>query len=267
MIRPELSTMVEAAKGAGDELLSDFLRVQGSPKSVSDGNAFLAESDAKAVSRLKNALLGSSFAHGILIEGSAEVDRTRQSRWIVDPLDGYANFARGRPHWAVSVALEENGDVVAAVVYDPLRKETFSASLGEGAWLNGETRLRLSSDVGLNDAVLATGMPGATSDLRPEAIAVLDSMLQSTSGLRQLGAAALDIAYVAADRLDGYWNRRLHLWHYAAGMLLVREAGGVVIPVDGLTDRIVDGGLVATKDSMAKDFVVAYQNGMAKGAA
>lgn len=260
--RPELATLIETTKRAGETLLADFNQVRSVALSPNEARAFLSKSDAQAAELLKDALTTKHPEHGILIEGSPEVKGAKQSRWIVDPLDGYANFARGLSHWAVAGALEEDGEIVVAVVHDPLRQETFSAALGEGAWLNGETRLQVAEGGALRHAVLATGMPGADSDRMPEAVAVLNSMLRSASGMRQLGAAALDMAYVAADRLDGYWNRRLHLWHYAAGMLLVREAGGVVVSVDGLGEEIVAGGLVAIREPMAEEFVTAFQKGV-----
>ncbi len=263
MPRQELAIMIEAAKLAGQILLADFHLAQNASQSPDEARAFLAASDAKAAKLLRDHLTSAHPVHGLLIEGAPEIAGNNQSRWIVDPLDGYANFSRGLSHWAVAIALEENGEIVAAVINDPLRQETFSAARGEGAWLNGEVRLQVAQGGELRDALLATGMPGADSDRMPEAVAVVHAMLQSASGLRQLGAAALDMAYVAADRLDGYWNRHLHLWHYAAGLLLVREAGGAVVSVDGLTKPIVNGGLVAIREPMAKEFVAAFQKGAA----
>lgn len=263
MPRQELSTMIDAAHKAGHQLLADFQQARSTAQSPDETQAFLAKSDAAAATLLKEALISAHPAHGLLIEGSPEIAGSGQSRWIVDPLDGYANFARGLSHWATAIALEDQAEIVAAVIHDPLRQETFSATRGDGAWLNGETRLRVADGGALSNAMLATGMPGAASPRRPEAIAVLNVMLQSTAGLRQLGAAALDMAYVAADRLDGYWNRRLDIWHYAAGLLIVREAGGAVISVDGLSEDSFDNGLVAIRKPMSKDFIAAFQKGVA----
>ena len=263
MPRPELTTMIDAARKAGQILLTDFHLARSTSQSTDEARDFLAKTDASAAKELSRILTAAYPQYGLLIEGASEIEGSGQGRWIIDPLDGYANFARGLPHWAVSIALEAHGKIVAAVVHDPLRQEMFSASQGEGTWLNGETRLHVAEAGALRDAVLATGMPAAGSDRMFEAVAVLQSMLQSASGVRQLGAAALDMVYVAADRLDGYWNRRLHLWHYAAGLLLVREAGGVVISVDGPSEKIEDGGLVAIRGPMAKDFVTAFQKGVA----
>ena len=152
-------------------------------------------------------------------------DPTR--RWIVDPLDGTTNFLHGLPHWAVSIALEHKGRVTAAVVFDPAKDEIFVAETGEGCWMN-DRRARVSARREMGAALFATGVPfGAKSGL-PRLIRELSTLMPRTAGIRRWGAASLDLAYVAAGRLDGYWERELNAWDIAAGELLVREAGGLV---------------------------------------
>lgn len=262
----ELATMIEAAQQAGRALLTDFRKIRSVAPTPDAAAIFLARTDAHVATLLRTALTTAHADYGILIEGSDEIQGAGSARWIVDPLDGYGNFARGLSHWAVSIALEKDGEIVAAVVHDPLRQETFSAAVNEGAWLNNETRLRVAEGGALRDAVLATGLPGSGSERTAEALSVLSAMLQSAAAIRQLGAAALDMAYVASDRLDGYWNRHLHLWHYAAGMLLVREAGGTVVSVEGQNKEIKGGGLVAIRKPMADGFVAAFQSGVSASA-
>jgi len=156
-------------------------------------------------------------------------------RWIIDPLDGTTNFAHGLPHFAVSIAGEELGELAFGVVYDPMRDELFSAGRGGGAFLN-DARLHISPSAALADSLLVTGFP---YDLRSHPDNNLDRyawLAMQTRGVRRFGSAALDLAYVAAGRFDGYWELRLAPWDLAAGMLLVREAGGTVTRVDGGPD-------------------------------
>jgi len=194
--------------------------------------------------------------YGFLGEESREIegeDPTR--RWIVDPLDGTTNFLHGLPHWAVSIALEHKGQIVAGVVYDPAKDEMFYAEKGGGAWVN-EQRMRVSGRSRLSDALFATGLPWSGRGDLPDTLKDLARLLPACAGVRRFGAAALDLCYVAAGRYDGFWERRLHIWDIAAGIIILREAGGLVEPLNKDGDIMDDGALICANndifDSLAK---------------
>ena len=186
-------------------------------------------------------------------ESDEEVGKDPTRRWIVDPLDGTTNFLHGLPHWGVSIALEFKGEIVSAVVYDPSKDEMFVAEKGQGAWLN-EGRLRVSGRTKMIECIFATGVPfGGRADL-PETLQDMARILPGCAGVRRWGAAALDLAYVAAGRYDGYWERGLHAWDIAAGLLIVREAGGLVEPIDRKGDVLNDGAMIAANGGMFDAF-------------
>ena len=170
-------------------------------------------------------------------------------RWIVDPLDGTTNFLHGIPHFAISIALERDGEIVAGLVYDPVRDEMYSAEKGLGAYVN-DRRLRVSARRRLGDAVIGTGMPFGERGERPAYLATLAAVMTATSGVRRIGAAALDLAYVAAGRYEGFWEFALSPWDIAAGMLLVREAGGYVSDLSGGHAMMTSGDVLAANDHL-----------------
>ena len=194
---------------------------------------FVSKADIAAEEILREELMGARPTYGWLGEESGGADGEDPTRrWIVDPLDGTTNFLHGMPHWAVSVALEHKNQIVAGVVYDAAKDELFFAEKGEGAWMNN-TRLRVSGRNRMIEAVFSTGLPfGGRADL-PDTLQELARILPLTAGVRRWGSAALDLAYVAAGRYDGYWERKLNAWDIAAGTLIVREAGGFIETLDG----------------------------------
>ncbi|MDW4496642.1 inositol monophosphatase family protein [Sulfitobacter sp. D35] len=232
-----LNIMMKAARRAGRALVKDFREVENLQVSMKGAGDFVSRADMTSETMLKEDLLGARPTYGWLGEetgGQDGEDPTR--RWIVDPLDGTTNFLHGLPHWGVSIALEHKGKIVAGVVYDPAKDEMFFAEKGAGAWMN-ESRIRVSGRSRMIDSIFATGLPFAGRPELPDTLKELARVLPATSGVRRWGAAALDLAYVAAGRFDGYWERRLNPWDVAAGQLIVREAGGLV-------DTIVPDGNV-----------------------
>lgn len=170
-------------------------------------------------------------------------------RWIIDPVDGTTNFAHGLALFCVSIALEVDGRVELGVVYDPMAEELFTAERGVGAWLNGE-RLHVSTRSTLVDGLLCTGFPYSVRDHPAAQIAVFSAFLQQARGVRRLGSAALDLCYVAAGRFDGFWELQLHPWDFAAGMLIVMEAGGAVTDYAGAPVRIESSEIVASNATL-----------------
>ncbi|MFN4130972.1 MAG: inositol monophosphatase family protein, partial [Paracoccaceae bacterium] len=179
-------------------------------------------------------------------------DPTR--RWIVDPLDGTTNFLHGMPHWAVSIGLEHKGEIVSSVVYDAAKDEMFWAEKGSGAWLNDSRRIRVSGRRTMSEAVFATGVPFGAKKTLPATLQDLARLMPACAGVRRWGAAALDLAYVAAGRYDGYWERELSPWDVAGGILLVKEAGGMVTGIRETQDPLEDGSLIAGNEGLFESF-------------
>src|SRR6266478_5122729 len=187
-------------------------------------------------------------------EGGAREGSDKTHRWIVDPLDGTLNFLHGIPHFAISIGLEREGTIVAGVIYNPATDELYTAERGKGAFLN-DRRLRVAARQRLVDSVVACGLPhGARGDLAPfrKEFAVVQ---EKVAGLRRFGAAALDLAWVAAGRLDAYWERNLSPWDMAAGLVLVREAGGFVTDLDGGNAMLAKGHIVAGNEALQRDLL------------
>ena len=249
-----LNIMIKAARLAGRSLVKDFREVENLQVSVKGAGDFVSKADIAAEAIIKEELLGARPTYGWLAEEGGEIegkDPTR--RWIVDPLDGTTNFLHGLPHWAVSIALEHKGQVVAGVIFDPAKDEMFVAEKGGGAFLN-ETRLRVSSRNRMIESIFATGLPfGGRSDL-PATLQDLARLMPVCAGVRRWGSAALDMAYVGAGRYDGFWERRLNAWDLAAGLIIVREAGGLAQAIDAEGDILTDGEVIAANEPMFDAF-------------
>lgn len=203
-----LNVMIKAARKAGRGLNKDFGEIENLQVSVKAPKDFAARAESASADTIREALAEARPTYGVLCDGAAEVegkDPTR--RWIIDPLDGMTNYLHGLPHWAVSIALEHKGQITSAVIYDPAKDELFWAEKGSGAWLDGRQRLRVSGRSALIEGTFATGLPTAGSRYLPAAIKDLAQLAPACTGVRQFGAAALDLAYVAGGRIDGYWNR------------------------------------------------------------
>ncbi|OUS07138.1 inositol monophosphatase [Rhodobacterales bacterium 52_120_T64] len=255
-----MNIMVKAARIAGRKLLRDFNEVENLQVSTKGPGDFVSKADTTAEETIREQLTEARPNYGFLGEESEEAfgeDPTR--RWIVDPLDGTTNFLHGMPHWAISIALEHRNEIVAAVVYDPVKDELFRAEKGEGAWLN-DRRMRVSGRTEMIEMVFATGVPfGGRSDL-PETLQDLARLMPACAGVRRWGAAALDLAYLAAGRYDGYWERRLNAWDIAAGILLVKEAGGIIESIDTDESPLVSGDIIASNEPVFNRFAKLIRN-------
>ncbi|MEM6728169.1 MAG: inositol monophosphatase family protein [Pseudomonadota bacterium] len=249
-----LNVMMETARKAGRSLVKDFREVEQLQVSSKGPGDFVSRADTRAEEIIREELTRARPTYGWLAEESGETageDPTR--RWIVDPLDGTTNYLHGLPHWAVSIALEHKGQVVAGVVYDAAKDEMFFAEKGLGAFMNNE-RLRVSGRRAMIECVFATGLPfGGRTDL-PETLQDLARLLPATAGVRRWGAASLDLAYVAAGRYDGFWERRLNAWDMAAGLILVREAGGFVEALAPGGNILADGEVICGNDAILANF-------------
>jgi myo-inositol-1(or 4)-monophosphatase len=249
-----LNVMIKAARRAGRSLVKDFREVENLQVSMKSAGDFVSRADLAAEKIVRDTLMEARPNYGWLAEESAgEAGKDPTRRWIVDPLDGTTNFLHGLPHWAVSIALEHKGEIVAGVVFDAAKDEMYVAEKGAGAWMN-EQRLRVSNRNRMIESIFATGLPfGGRADL-PETIRDLSQLLPACAGVRRWGSAALDLAYVAAGRYEGFWERGLHAWDVAAGVLIVREAGGIVQPLRAGGDILEDGEVICANSEIFDQF-------------
>jgi len=245
-----INVMTAAALKASRGLKRDFGEVEQLQVSMKGPADFVSNADLKAEKLVRAELSKARPGYGFLMEESGESRGSdARHRWIVDPLDGTTNFLHGIPHFAISIALERDGDIVAGVIYDPTRDEMFWAEKGAGAYVN-EHRLRVSARRGLGDAVIGTGIPFRGRGDHPSYLAALGAVMSAPAGARRLGAAAPDPAYVAAGRYDGFWEFGLSPWDIAAGLLLIREAGGYVSDLTGGHDMLASGDIIAANDHL-----------------
>jgi len=247
---PVINVMANAALKAARGLIRDFGEVEQLQVSIKGPGEFVSTADLRAERTLKTELLRARPGYSILLEESGLSEGSDPHyRWIVDPLDGTTNFLHGIPHFAISIALERDGEAVAGLVYEPTRNEMFWAEKGAGAYLN-DRRLRVSARRQLGEALVGTGIPFAGRGDHPSYLATLGRVMAATSGVRRLGAAALDLAYVAAGRYDGFWEFGLFPWDIAAGLLLVREAGGFVSDLAGGQTMMSGGDVLAANQHL-----------------
>ncbi len=250
-----LNIMIKAARLAGRSLVKDFREVENLQVSRKGPGDFVSKADFAAEEILREELMTARPNYGWLGEESEEVqgiDPTR--RWIVDPLDGTTNFLHGMPHWAVSVALEFKGEIVAGVVFDAAKDEMFYAEKGAGAWLNDSLRLRVSGRSKMIESVFATGIPFAGSKYLPATLQDFGRLMPVCAGVRRWGAASLDLAYVAAGRYDGYWERGLKPWDIAAGIIIAKEAGAIVQPIRNGQNMLEDGHVISGAEAIFDSF-------------
>lgn len=250
-MRPAIINVMDgAARKAARSLIHDFGEVEQLQVSRKGPADFVSEADRRAEEILRRELGKARPGFSMLLEEAGAVgDAASANRWIVDPLDGTTNFLHGIPHFAISIAHEEEGELVAGMVYDPLRDECFWAARGAGAFLNNH-RLRVSARKDMGDAILATGIPFGDRPGKSETLAAIEPVMARTAGLRRFGAASLDLAYVAAGRYDAYWEFGLAPWDVAAGILLIREAGGFVTELDGGSDPLNGDTILAANDAL-----------------
>lgn len=257
MIRSALmNVMTAAAIKAGRGLKRDFGEVENLQVSVKGPGDFVSAADRKAEKVLFEELARARPGYGFLMEEQGVVEGSdRSHRWLIDPLDGTANFLHGLPIFAVSIGLEREDELVAGVVYNPATDDMFMAERGQGAWYNNH-RMRVAARRKLSEAMLACGIPPLSRAAdHPRFKAELGVVMARAANVRRLGAAALDLALVAAGRLDGYWERGLNPWDIAAGIILVREAGGFVSDADGGPEMIAKGSICVGNETIHRDLL------------
>jgi myo-inositol-1(or 4)-monophosphatase len=245
-----IKVMIDAARKAGRALARDFGEVaelQVSRKGAAD---YVSAADLKAEQTIFEELTRARPGYGFLGEERGLIEGTDKTHtWIVDPLDGTTNFLHAMPHFAVNIALRREGQIVAGVTFNPANADLFWAEKGKGAYLN-DRRLRVAARARFEEAVFATGIPFMGHGQHGRFLKELHQVSQRVSGVRRFGAAALDLAWVAAGRFDGFWERDLSPWDMAAGIVIVIEAGGVVTDADGAADPLATGSICAGNAAM-----------------
>jgi myo-inositol-1(or 4)-monophosphatase len=257
MIRSALmNVMTSAAIKAGRGLKRDFGEVENLQVSIKGPGEFVSAADKKAEKVLFEELSKGRPGYGFLMEESGEVEGTDKShRWIIDPLDGTTNFLHGLPVFAISIALEREGQIVAAVVYNPATDDTYLSERGQGAWFNNR-RMRVSARRDMADCLIGCGIPHiGKAKSHAKFKAELATIMARAHNIRRMGAASLDLALVASGRLDAYWERDLQCWDIAAGILLVKEAGGYVTDADGGENMLDSGSICAGNEYIHKQMI------------
>ncbi|ESX95349.1 MULTISPECIES: inositol monophosphatase family protein [unclassified Mesorhizobium] len=254
-----LNVMVQAAMKAGRSLSRDFGEVQNLQVSMKGPGDYVSQADRKAEDILFAELSKARPGYAFLMEERGMIaGDDDQHRWIVDPLDGTTNFLHGIPIFSISIALERQGQLVAAVIYNPAMDELYTAERGGGAYMN-DRRLRVAGRSKLTDCVIGCGVPHLGRGQHGNFLVELRNVMAEVSGVRRLGSAALDLAYVAAGRMDGFWETGLSAWDIAAGLLLIREAGGFVSDMDGGQDMLEAGSLVAGNEVIQRALLKAVK--------
>jgi len=266
-MHPMLNTAVKAARKAGSiinraSLDLDLIKV--ASKGRSD---FVTEVDRAAEAAIIETLKQAYPSHEILAEesGASRPGGGAEYTWIIDPLDGTTNFIHGFPQYAVSIGLQHNGLITQAVVYDPTRNELFTATRGRGAFLN-DRRIRVSRRAKLSESLIGTGFPFRKLEHLDEYVRMFKLITEQTAGIRRPGAAALDLAYVACGRLDGFWEFGLSPWDMAAGSLLILEAGGLIGDFDGAHDYLTAGHVVCGTPKVYPQLLALVQEVHRRGA-
>ena len=243
-MHPMLNIAVRAARNAGDIIVRHLNRLDKLTITSKEHNDFVSEVDRQAEDEIIAIIRKAYPHHAVLAEESGQHKGKDDFQWIIDPLDGTTNFLHGFPQFSVSIALKHKGRLDQAVVYDPMRQELFTASRGSGAFLDNR-RIRVSKQNTLTGALLGTGFPYKDQQHLDAYLEMFRALIVDTAGIRRPGSAALDLAYVAAGRFDGFWEIGLNAWDMAAGILLVREAGGLVGDFSGGHDFMQTGNIVA----------------------
>lgn len=250
-MQPLLHIAVNAARLAGDIILRHMDSLDRITISEKAPNEFFTEVDVKAEQAIIKTILKAYPSHGVIAEESGTMNPDAEAVWVIDPLDGTTNFIHGFPFYAVSIALKIKNRYEHAVVYDPIRHECFSASRGSGAQLN-DRRIRVSKETKLSSALIGTGFPSKHSPLNKRFFPAFEAISTQCAGIRRTGSAALNLAYVAAGRFDGYWQFGLRPWDMAAACLLIKEAGGLIGDTKGGESYLDQGEIVAGNPKIFK---------------
>ena len=250
-----INVMVKVCRKAAKIIIRDFGEIEKLQVSLKGPGDFVTASDKKVEKIIIEELLKARPNYSILSEEIGQINNDESFKWIIDPIDGTANFLHGIPHFAISVALEHNKEIICGIIYDPIKDEMFTAEKGNGSYLNNQ-RMRVSSRSKLKDCIIFTGGPKPESKDREIALKEYNNFSSKVLiPIRKLGSASLDMAYVAAGRCDGFWQRNLNYWDIAAGIILIKEAGGFVTDFNGNNTYIENKTILATNSRINKEMI------------
>jgi myo-inositol-1(or 4)-monophosphatase len=253
-MHPMVNIAVRAARAAGNIITRNMDRIDRLTISSKRSNDFVTEVDRTAESAIIDVLRQAYPDHGFLAEESGAEAKGGEYQWIIDPLDGTTNFLHGFPQFSVSIAMRHKNRLEIGVIYDPVTQELFTAARGEGAFMN-EKRLRVSGRKSLSGALLSTGFPYTDQSYIDLYIETMRALMKQTAGIRRPGSAALDLAWIAAGRCDGFWEFNLNAWDIAAGALIVREAGGIVTDFAGGDNYLTTGDIIAASPKVLPEML------------
>ncbi len=247
--------MVKVCRKAAKILIRDFGEIENLQVSLKGPGNFVTASDIKVEKILVEELQKARPTYSILSEEIGEINNDESFKWIIDPIDGTSNFLHGIPHFAISIGLEHDKEIICGIIYDPIKDEMFTAEKGNGAYVNNK-RMRVSSRSKLKDCIIFTGGPRQNpKDKELFFVEYKNFSSVVKTPIRKMGSASLDIAYVAAGRCDGFWQRNLNYWDYAAGIILVKESGGFVTDFNGENRYIENETILVTNSKIDKEMI------------
>jgi len=250
-----INVMIKACRKASKILIRDFGEIENLQVSLKGPGDFVTVSDKKVEKILIEELQKARPNYSILSEEIGKISNDESFKWIIDPIDGTANFLHGIPHFAISIGLEHDKEIICGIIYDPIKDEMFVAEKGKGSYLNNQ-RIRVSSRSKLKDCIIFTGGPKHNSEDRDMALEEYKKFSTKTLiPIRKMGSASLDLAYVAAGRCDGFWQRNLNYWDIAAGIIIIKEAGGFVTDFNGEDTYIENKTILATNSRISKEMI------------
>ena len=250
-----INVMVKTCRRAAKILIRDFGEIENLQVSVKGPGDFVTASDKKVEKILIEELIKARPNYSILSEETGKISNDESFKWIIDPIDGTSNFLHGIPHFAISIGLEHNKEIICGIIYDPIKDEMFTAEKGNGSYLNNQ-RIRVSSRSKLKNCIIFTGGPKYESKDKELALEEYKKFSSKTlAPIRKMGSASLDMAYVAAGRCDGFWQRNLNYWDIAAGIILIKEAGGFVTDFNGNDAYIEKKTILATNSRINKEMI------------
>jgi len=250
-----INVMVKAVRAASKHLIRDFGEIEKLLVSVKGPGDFVTASDKKVEKILIDELIKARPSYSILSEEIGEIKNDKNFRWIIDPIDGTSNFLHGVPHFAISIGLESEKEIICGIVYDPIKDEMFVAEKGNGSYLNNQ-RIRVSNRKKLENCMIFTGGPRSSASDRETALKEYEKFSSKVLvPIRKMGSASLDLAYVAAGRCDGFWQRNLKYWDIAAGIILIKEAGGQISDFKGNDQFVANQTVLATNSKISEEMI------------
>ena len=251
---PKINLIVKACQKASKALIRDFGEIENLQVSTKAPGDFVTSADKRTEKIIIDELQKAHPDYGIITEEAGHINKSNtQNRWVIDPIDGTINFLNGIPQFAISIAFEENNEVICGVIFNPITNEMFLAEKGNGAFLNN-SRIRVSNKKKMSDSLIVTGGPKYVSNIKDKIFSEYISVSKKVSNVRKFGSAALDMAYVASGRFDGYWQRELNYWDIAAGIILIKEAGGFVNFFDVDKINTVKKNIIASNSNIHEEF-------------